>query len=547
MTALEAAKEPIKLFLDGAEEPFKIALPPLRFRFSTLHLADGPHELRIEASNGLAPPTVRRVPFHVRNGVALSVSGLSARQTIGGQVELIVNAFAGNTEVDFEPLRAETPQPIPTWIWVLFLAVIAWALFYLFNPHIPRGGDDYVPPDPTSNRGEQIYVDSCARCHGEQGQGIGDAKDASFFRVPPLRNATAMAVAASPAPLLTKVIVGARQTQMPAWGPLLSNDALVDVVNHVRGAWGHDASPIRLRFRDPPRGVLDLESRLVAAIRAKDATALAAVGWPLGARPIVFRRGDDNGGTIGRREVTKRWADYFEAQCDGAVTALQLREVRYDFEPEAVEREGATVIAMGRVYQASRTHEGGTAAARGRFIRIYRRKRGRWHLALDFADLPFRVGCGPEPERTPPPKPPPPVDLGAPLGYAEVKGLLAGIGKDASGAPHANFWDLSYQAFVDFVFDYELVEGDARVRLVVPYHSDKSNLIRSLRDNATMLCALGGDIIEVDVRRMPVAAAPLSEKQIAQLAAWVDAGCPEVGGSPSGQARREPEELLRAR
>ena len=30
---LQEAKEPIKLYLDGAAEPFKVAYPPLRFQF----------------------------------------------------------------------------------------------------------------------------------------------------------------------------------------------------------------------------------------------------------------------------------------------------------------------------------------------------------------------------------------------------------------------------------------------------------------------------------------------------------------------------------
>ena len=34
----DAQREPIKLYLDRAAEPFKIAMPPLRFSFSTMSL-----------------------------------------------------------------------------------------------------------------------------------------------------------------------------------------------------------------------------------------------------------------------------------------------------------------------------------------------------------------------------------------------------------------------------------------------------------------------------------------------------------------------------
>jgi len=78
-------QEPIKLYLDDAAEPFKVAEPPLRFSLSTIPLADGAHTLRVEAANGLAPPTIKEIPFRVRNGVAVTVSGrrTGARRSAG--------------------------------------------------------------------------------------------------------------------------------------------------------------------------------------------------------------------------------------------------------------------------------------------------------------------------------------------------------------------------------------------------------------------------------------------------------------------------------
>src|SRR5436190_16224950 len=125
----------IRLYLDDDKEPFKTARPPLRFQFSTLHLADGVHRLRIEAHNGLAGESVREIPFQVRNGVAITVSGIQPNQEIAGQVGVIINAYAGNTEVDFEPSRAETPQPIPTWAWLIFLVIVAFTMFYVLQPN----------------------------------------------------------------------------------------------------------------------------------------------------------------------------------------------------------------------------------------------------------------------------------------------------------------------------------------------------------------------------------------------------------------------------
>src|SRR5262245_44254002 len=159
----------IRLYLDDDKEAFKAAHPPLRFQFSPLHLADGPHRLRIEAHNGLAGDSVKEIPFSVRNGVAITCSGLIPSQEIAGQVGLVINAYAGNTEVDFEPSRAETPQPIPTWAWLIFLAIVAWTLFYVLNPSVKAVATASAGISATA--GERVYADVCAKCHQEDGMG----------------------------------------------------------------------------------------------------------------------------------------------------------------------------------------------------------------------------------------------------------------------------------------------------------------------------------------------------------------------------------------
>jgi len=50
---------------------------------------------------------------------------------------LTIHAFAGAREEDWEPAQAETPAPVPTWVWVLLIGVVAWAMYYLvafWNP-----------------------------------------------------------------------------------------------------------------------------------------------------------------------------------------------------------------------------------------------------------------------------------------------------------------------------------------------------------------------------------------------------------------------------
>ncbi len=189
--------EPIRLYLDDDTQPFKVSAPPLTFQFNTIALPDGPHKLRIEAPNGLAPPTLKEIPFVVRNGVAISASGLEANQTIAGQVQMVINAYAGSTEVDFEPRRAETPQPIPTWAWVVLLAVVAWTMYYLLTPQIRSSAATETAIRPSLHMGERIFADACARCHGEEAEGRKP-------KIPMLRDA-AIALEDSPAELLIRV------------------------------------------------------------------------------------------------------------------------------------------------------------------------------------------------------------------------------------------------------------------------------------------------------------------------------------------------------
>jgi mono/diheme cytochrome c family protein/ketosteroid isomerase-like protein len=549
---MSEAKEPLKLYLDDDKEPFKVAYPPLRFHFNTIALPDGPHKLRVEASNGLAPPTIREIPFHVRNGVAISIYGLEQQQTIGGQVELIINAYAGNTEVDFEPRRAETPQPIPTWAWVVFLAVTAWAMFYVLNPTIvPRdatASSSAVVANPT--KGHQLFVDTCARCHGEDGDGRREGPGDAGFVVPPLRD-NVVALEETPLRLLDRVVTGVPEnSMMPAWGPRLSNEEILSVVNHVRTAWDHNASRLEPRFRSPPAAISEVETRFVEALRRKDRTALAACCWPEGVQPPHLFRTDgvDERGT---KDVQRAWHDYLDALQAGRVENLQLLDARYDYESP----DPQVVFGWGRIFLDTKTAEGKEDRAKGRFIRVYQksRKTGEWAIVFDFADIRMHVGCLPEhlpaPD-CPPLEPPTDVLPGVPdvvpvspanggtsdIGYAEVQALIRGLNKGAKSSPHENFWELPYEKFVSFEFE-DYADG-AKIRLLVPYDGKNSNLVKALRDGKGItITKADGTPGTKNVTRMPKNAAPMSDEDVAEIERWIDAGAPEHAGKPSALAR----------
>ncbi|MBS0325647.1 MAG: cytochrome C [Proteobacteria bacterium] len=119
----------VRIYLDDAIEPIADYEPPVRVSLDTHELADGEHRLRIEARDRSGRLGVRHVPFSVRNGPGITLSGLQADSLVRGVLDFTVNAFGA--EEPFEPRRAESPSPIPVWLWVLSLVIVAWAAWYV--------------------------------------------------------------------------------------------------------------------------------------------------------------------------------------------------------------------------------------------------------------------------------------------------------------------------------------------------------------------------------------------------------------------------------
>ncbi|MHC5012335.1 MAG: hypothetical protein ACYTG6_15560, partial [Planctomycetota bacterium] len=132
----------------------------------------------------------------------------------------------------------------------------------------------------------------------------------------------------------------------------------------------------------------------------------------------------------------------------------------------------------------------------------------------------------PAPPPVPPPSVPPPAPPDGVLSYARVQQIFRDIGKSGMSAGHENFWDLSRDAFVDLNFpDWD--EGGT-IRMLIPGNSRDSNLIKALRDGRNIVVDLDdGTTIVKNIDRMPKGATFLSDEVIDQLAAWIDAGCPE--------------------
>lgn len=132
----------VSIYLDDAAEPIARYRPPGRIQLDTREIADGEHIMRVEAVDEEGIVGVREVPFRVRNGPAINIHGLKNNEVVNGELSVMVHAFNGSENDDWEPSKAETPTPIPTWIWVLGIVIFACAIFYTLSYWTPVG--DYA-------------------------------------------------------------------------------------------------------------------------------------------------------------------------------------------------------------------------------------------------------------------------------------------------------------------------------------------------------------------------------------------------------------------
>ncbi|HKJ30263.1 MAG TPA: cytochrome c [Balneolales bacterium] len=256
-------KSRVIVFLDDEKEPLLTYRPPVRFELDTSALDDGHHKLRIEAYDSNGRKGVRTIPFEVRNGPGIGINGLQADDILEGKVPILINSYGGETEQYWQPNRAETPAPIPTWAWVLLLVVVAWATFYIarqWNPppeyantptygkitkqaNMAAAGKESGESISGGNAlGANLFRTSCASCHQTNGQGLTGvfpplAGDPVVTGQDPTQHIKIVLHG-----LQGKTINGVKYTaQMPAWADQLSDKEISAIINHERTSWGNNA------------------------------------------------------------------------------------------------------------------------------------------------------------------------------------------------------------------------------------------------------------------------------------------------------------------
>ncbi len=103
-----------------------------------------------------------------------------------------------------------------------------------------------------------------------------------------------------------------------------------------------------------------------------------------------------------------------------------------------------------------------------------------------------------------------------------INKFLSDHGIDVSGAPHADFWNtLDYNGFVNGSVPGLLDPTGAplTVPILVKGKSADSNLIKILRGKL----AVSGTTFP----QMPFGGDKMKPEEIAELAGWIDSGCPQ--------------------
>ena len=127
---MQEDKSKISLFVDDDLQPIAELLAPVQFELDTRKLTDGEHTLKLVSKSTTGREGIRKIKFIVRNGPAISIEGISDNAVVDGIVPLMLNAYDKGNQQSFIIEGSETPQSIPSWLWIILIAFMGWAAFY---------------------------------------------------------------------------------------------------------------------------------------------------------------------------------------------------------------------------------------------------------------------------------------------------------------------------------------------------------------------------------------------------------------------------------
>lgn len=244
----------IEVYLDDDSTPYQVLEPPEKFKLNSKELSDGRHRLRFCAIEEDGNVSQREVQFVVSNGPNIALHGIRDGDIVSGDVSVLANAYSSRIGDEFEPIRIETPLPIPTWAWVLCLIIFSWAIGYLtlawgerdsLTVSVNTKEETVISESDTNALGAQVYGNYCGSCHQSNGEGLPGVfpplKDSQSV----LNNDASEHIDVVLNGLKDKVIEGVSYpVPMPGFGAQLSDDEVAAVVNHERTSWGNSGAPV---------------------------------------------------------------------------------------------------------------------------------------------------------------------------------------------------------------------------------------------------------------------------------------------------------------
>ena len=126
-------KSTIFIFIDDDQKPIASFVSPVHFELDTRKLVDGSHILKIVSKDPTGKEGLRIIPFEVRNGPAIDIEGIKKNAIVDGVLPIMINAYGKGDQKKFLIDGSETPQSIPSWVWILIIGVGGWLLYYLIT------------------------------------------------------------------------------------------------------------------------------------------------------------------------------------------------------------------------------------------------------------------------------------------------------------------------------------------------------------------------------------------------------------------------------
>lgn len=123
-------KSKVTLFVDEDTQPIAELKAPVQFELDTRKLTDGEHTLKIVSKSPTGREGIKKIKFIVRNGPAIDIEGMRDNEVLDGVIPLMINAYDKGDQKKFMIVGSETPQSVPSWLWILLVAFFGWAAFY---------------------------------------------------------------------------------------------------------------------------------------------------------------------------------------------------------------------------------------------------------------------------------------------------------------------------------------------------------------------------------------------------------------------------------